>query len=262
METVFGVATDMKLMELANLNQPALKEMIVRAPGSYHHSVLVGSIAEAAAEEIGANPLLARVAASYHDIGKMNKPEYFIENQAGGFNKHTKLRPAMSLLVIIGHVKDGIELAREYALPRAIQHFIESHHGTTLVEYFYHAAKTEAETDEKASVEEIEFRYPGPRPRTREAALLMLADAVESAMRTMTEPNPGRIESLVRELSRKRLLDGQFDECDLTFRELGLIEEAVTARLCAIHHGRISYPSAKSDEATEEAPTTAAARTG
>ena len=182
----------------------------------------------------------------------MNKPEYFIENQAGGFNKHSRLRPAMSLLVIIGHVKDGIELAREYGVPRPIQHFIEAHHGTTLVEYFYHAARTEAETSDKAAVDEVEFRYPGPRPRTKEVAVLMIADAVESAVRTMTEPNPGRIESLVRTLSRKRLLDGQFDDCDLTFRELGLIEEAVIARVCAIHHGRISYPSAKTDE--EETP--------
>ncbi|MHC4991768.1 MAG: HD domain-containing protein [Planctomycetota bacterium] len=153
----------------------------------------------------------------------------------------------MSLLVIIGHVKDGIELAREYNLPRPTIHFIEAHHGTPLVEYFFHAAKTQAETDEKASVEEVVFRYPGPKPQTREAAILMLADAVESATRAMAEPTPSRIESLVREISRKRLTDGQFDQCPLTFRELGLIEESIISRLCAIHHGRISYPSREAE---------------
>ena len=151
----------------------------------------------------------------------------------------------MSLLVIIGHVKDGVELAKEYGLPRQLQHFIESHHGTTLVEYFYHAAKTQAESDDKSSVDEVEFRYPGPKPRTKEAAILMIADAVESATRAMTDPTPGRIENLVRTITRKRLTDGQFDQCALTFGELGLIEESVISRLCAVHHSRISYPTDK-----------------
>ncbi len=253
-EKLFDITTGMTLAELRDPSQPLLRQLQQRAPGTYNHSLQVANVCEAAAEAIGADSLLVYVGALYHDIGKMNKPEYFIENQSGGFNKHSKLRPAMSLLLIIGHVKDGIELGREYGLPRQIQHFIESHHGTTLVEYFYHAARTEAESDDKASVEEIEFRYPGPRPHTKEAAIMMLGDAVESATRAMTEPNPSRIESIVRELSRKRLLDGQFDECDLTFRELSLIEDAIIARLCAIHHGRISYPSSRA-----EAPTTAAA---
>jgi len=141
-----------------------------------------------------------------------------------------------------------VELAKEYGLPRELQHFIESHHGTTLVEYFYHAAKTQAEQDAKATVDEIEFRYPGPKPRTKEAGILMLADAVESATRAMTEPNPRRIESLVRELARKRLMDGQFDECGLTFRELGLIQDAVVTRVTAIYHGRIAYPTGRADD--------------
>ena len=145
-----------------------------------------------------------------------------------------------------------LDIAREYGLPRSLQQFIDSHHGTTLVEYFYHAAKTEAEADEKASVDEVEFRYPGPRPRSKEAAILMLADCVESATRAMSEPNPGRIENLVRVLSQKRLLDGQSNECDLTFRELGLIEDAIIARVCAIHHGRIAYPTARSEESVAE----------
>lgn len=243
-ERWFDITTGMTLAELRDPKQPLLRQLQQKAPGTYNHSLQVANVAEAAAEAIGANGLLVYVGAMYHDIGKMNKPGYFVENQAEGFNKHEKLSPAMSLLVIIGHVKDGVELAREYNLPRQILHFIESHHGTTLVEYFYHAAKTQAEQDDKSSVEEVEFRYPGPKPRSKEAAILMLSDAVESATRAMPEPNPGRIESLVRELSRRRLLDGQLDECTLTFRELVTIEDAIISRLCSIYHGRISYPGA------------------
>jgi putative nucleotidyltransferase with HDIG domain len=252
-ERLFDITTGMTLAELRDPKQPLLRQLQQKAPGTYNHSLQVANIAEAAADAIGADSLLVYVGALYHDIGKMNKPEYFVENQAGGYNKHAKLRPKMSQLVIVGHVKDGIELAREYGLPRSLQHFIESHHGTTLVEYFYHAAKTQAETDEKSAVTEVEFRYPGPKPRTKEAAILMLADLVESATRAMAEPNPSRIESLVRELSRKRLMDGQFNQCDLTFRELGLIEESMINRLCSIHHGRISYPSASKTEESAEA---------
>lgn len=242
-ERIFDITTGMTLSELSDSQQPLLRQLEQRAPGTYHHSFQVAKVAQAAADAIGVNSMLVYVGALYHDIGKMNKPEYFVENQTGGVNKHDKLSPAMSLLVIVGHVKDGVELAREYGLPRQIIHFIESHHGTTLVEYFYHAARSQAKPDR--SVAEIEFRYPGPKPRMKEAAILMLADAVESATRAMPEPNPSRIESLVRDLSRKRLLDGQFDHCDLTFRELSLIEDAIVSRLCAIYHGRISYPKAE-----------------
>ena len=205
-------------------------------------------IAEAAADAIGADSLLIYVGALYHDIGKMNKPMYFVENQQTGDNLHDNLSPAMSLLVIIGHVKDGVELAKEYNLPREIVHFIESHHGSTLVEYFYHAEKQKAEDEGREAVDEIEFRYPGPRPRSREAAILMLSDCVESATRAMVDPKPSQIESLVRELARKRLMDGQFDECSLTFRELDLIQAAITARVTAIYHGRIAYPDANASE--------------
>jgi cyclic-di-AMP phosphodiesterase PgpH len=243
-EKLFDITTGMTLAELRDPKRPLLRQLQQRAAGTYNHSLQVATIAEAAAEAIEANSLLVYVGALYHDVGKINKPEYFVENQSGGPNKHEKLSPAMSLLVIIGHVKDGIELAREYRLPRSIIHFIESHHGTTLVEYFYHAARSRAEgIDDQEQVQEIEFRYPGPKPRTKEAAILMLSDAVESATRAMAEPNPGRIENLVRRLSRTRLEDGQFDQCDLTFRELRLIEDAIIARLCAIHHSRISYPT-------------------
>jgi putative nucleotidyltransferase with HDIG domain len=245
LERWFDITTGMTLAELRDPKQPLLKQLQQKAPGTYNHSLQVANIAEASADAIGANSLLVYVGSLYHDIGKMNKPQYFVENQTEGPNRHEKLSPAMSLLVIVGHVKDGIELAREYSLPRPIQHFIESHHGTTLVEYFYHAAKTRNGED----VEEIEFRYPGPKPRTKEAAILMLADAVESATRTLADPNPSRIENLVRKISRKRLADGQYDRCDLTFRELGLIEEAAIKSLNAIYHGRISYPSQKQKEA-------------
>ncbi|MCZ6734730.1 MAG: HDIG domain-containing protein [Planctomycetota bacterium] len=250
-ERFFDITTGMTLAELRDPKQPLLKQLQQKAPGTYNHSLQVANIAEAAAEAVGANGLLVYVGALYHDIGKLNKPDYFIENKTDGASKHDKLSPAMSLLVIVGHVKDGIELAREYGLPRLLQHFIESHHGTTLVEYFYHAAKTQAENDDRSTVEEIEFRYPGPKPRTKEAAILMLADTVESATRSLAEPNPARIESLVRQLSRKRLADGQYDHCDLTFRELGLIEESVVKSVCAIYHGRISYPSTKPSETAQ-----------
>lgn len=246
-EKLFDITTGMTLAELRDPKRPLLRQLQQRAPGTYNHSLQVANIAEAAADAIEADGLLVYVGALYHDVGKINKPDYFVENQAGGYNRHDKLSPAMSLLVIIGHVKNGIELAREYGVPRQIQHFIESHHGTTLVEYFYHAARAKAQiTDQGPSVQEVEYRYPGPKPRTKEAAILMLADAVESATRAMAEPNPSRIESLVRKLSAHRLHDGQFDQCDLTFRELALIEDAIINRLLAIHHTRISYPSGSS----------------
>ncbi len=256
-ERMFDITTGMTLAELRDPKQPLLKQLQQKAPGTYNHSLQVANIAEAASEAIGADGLLVYVGAMYHDIGKMNKPEYFVENQGGAFNRHEKLSPTMSMLVIIGHVKDGIELAKEYNLPRQIQQFIGTHHGTTLVEYFYHQAKTKAESEkDREKVEEVEFRYPGPKPRSKEAAILMLSDCVESAARTLADPTPGRIESLVRALSRKRLEDGQFDQSDLTFRELGKIEDAIIKSMCAIYHSRITYPSKSSDEtSTGEAKT-------
>ena len=256
-EKIFDITTGMTLAELRDPKQPLLRQLQQRAPGTYNHSLQVANVAEAAADAIEADSLLVYVGALYHDIGKINKPEYFVENQSGGYNRHEKLSPAMSLLVIIGHVKNGIELAREYGLPRSILHFIESHHGTTLVEYFFHAAKVKAEGADQAEVNEIEYRYPGPKPRSKEAAILMLSDAVESATRALTEPNPSRIEALVRKLSSKRLEDGQFDQCELSFKELKLIEDAIINRLLAIHHGRISYPSSGGRSGDEAEPRTA-----
>jgi cyclic-di-AMP phosphodiesterase PgpH len=246
-ERAFDITTGMTLIELRDPKQPLLRELQQRAPGSYNHSLNVATIAEAGAAAIGADTLLTYAGALYHDIGKMNKPEYFVENQQGGLNKHDKLSPAMSLLVIVGHVKDGMEMAREYGLPRCLQHFIEAHHGTTLVEYFYHRARKRAEDSGEESGEkprELEYRYPGPKPRTKEVAILMVADAVESATRTLAEPTPARIDQLVREIANKRLLDGQFDECDLTLRELKLIVEAISKSLASSYHGRVVYPEA------------------
>ncbi|MCH2147077.1 MAG: HDIG domain-containing protein [Phycisphaerales bacterium] len=245
-ERVFDITTGMTLADLRDPRNPLLKQLQQLAPGTFNHSRQVADIAESATEAIGGDSLLAYVGGLYHDIGKMNKPEYFVENQSG-YNRHRELKPSMSLLIIIGHVKDGIELAKEYDLPREIIHFIEAHHGTSLVEYFYHAAMKDAE-ESGEPINEVQFRYPGPKPRTKEAAILMIADSVESASRVLPDPNPARIEALVRDLSRKRLLDHQYDECGLTFSELAKIEDAIIARLNSIYHTRIKYPDAEIDE--------------
>lgn len=249
-ERAFDISTAMTLIELRDPRQPLLRELAQRAPGTYTHSMTVATLVEAAADAIGADGLHAYIGALYHDVGKMNKPEYFVENQSGGVNRHSKLKPAMSLLVIVGHVKDGMELAREYSLPRSIRHYIESHHGTTLVEYFYHRAQQEGED----AVAEFKYRYPGPKPQTKEAAILMICDAVESAARALSEPTPSRIEGLVHELAMKRLMDGQFDECDLTLGELHQIELSVVKSLNSIYHARIAYP--KGDTPKTEGPRT------
>ena len=255
-ERAFDITTGMTLIELRDPKQPLLRELQQRAPGTYNHSLNVATIAEAAAAAIGADTLLTYAGALYHDIGKMNKPEYFVENQWGGINKHDKLSPAMSLLVIVGHVKDGMEMAREYSLPRSLQYFIEGHHGTTLVEYFYHRAKKQAETaDQGETPRELEYRYPGPRPRSKEVAILMISDAVESASRTLSEPTPARIDQLVRSIANKRLLDGQFDECDLTLKDLHAIVESVSKTVVSSYHGRVVYPAGR--EQTTPTPKTA-----
>ena len=247
-EKMFNVMTSMTLRELNDASHPLLRRLAQEAPGTYQHSLRIADLGEAAAEAIGANGLLCKVGAMYHDIGKVNKPMYFVENQGGGPNRHSKLSPAMSLLIIVGHVKDGIEMAREYSLPRPLRHFIESHHGTTLVEYFYHAAKQQRESQDKPAPTEFEFRYPGPKPQTREAAILMLCDNVESAARTLDDPTPARIEQLVHAIANKRLMDGQFDECTITLQDVHKIEQSLVKTLCAIYHSRVKYPSDKKDE--------------
>jgi putative nucleotidyltransferase with HDIG domain len=242
-EKLFNVQTDLKLLELGDAAHPLLQELVRRAPGTYNHSINVASIAEAAAEAIGANGLLVRVGAYFHDIGKMLKPEYFIENQGQQASRHESLVPAMSTLVIIAHVKDGADLARQHGLPNSVIDFVLQHHGTTLVEFFYDQAHQKSKEDPNSTgVDESTFRYPGPKPQTKEAGVMMLADAVESASRTLVDPTPQRIKSLVQDISMKRLVDGQFDECGLTFSELQTIEDALVKSLTAVYHGRVKYP--------------------
>jgi putative nucleotidyltransferase with HDIG domain len=241
-ERGFGIVTDIRLLELADGSHPLLQELVKRAPGTYTHSITVATLAEAAAETIGANALLVRVGSYFHDIGKMLKPQYFVENQAGE-NRHDLLEPALSTLVIIGHVKDGLALAEEYHLPPPILDFIAQHHGTTLVEYFYREAM---KMQEKAGLAHVDleacFRYPGPKPQNRENGLVMLADAVESTSRSLANPTPASLQKMVHDLLMKRLLDGQFEESGLTLTELHLIEESLTKSLTALFHARIKYP--------------------
>jgi putative nucleotidyltransferase with HDIG domain len=246
-ERLFGVQTELSLLELGDVAHPLLQELVRRAPGTYNHSINVASIAEAAAESIGARGLLVRVGAYFHDIGKMLKPGYFVENQGQDVNRHDSLMPAMSTLIIIAHIKDGADLARQHHLPQSLIDFIQQHHGTTLVEYFYRRASEQSENDpDAAEVEESAFRYPGPKPQTKEAAVLMLSDAVESASRALVEPTPARIESLVHDIAMKRLLDGQFDSCGLTLQELATIEDSLVKSLTAVYHGRVKYPGQRS----------------
>ena len=241
-ERSFGVLTDLSLLEVGDAAHPLLQELVRRAPGTYNHSINVASLAEAAAEAIGARGLLVRVGAYFHDAGKMLKPAYFVENQDKE-NRHESLVPAMSTLIIVAHVKEGVELARQYGLPQPIVDLIAEHHGTTLVEYFYRRATERSQADPHGGeVDEQAYRYPGPKPTTRESAVLMLADAAESASRSLTEPTPARLAGLVHDIAMKRLLDGQFDECGLTLEELGIIEESLVKSLTAVYHGRVKYP--------------------
>ncbi len=259
-ERIFRIATSMTLLDYTDANQPLLKRLAMEAPGTFSHSLLVGSIAEAAAETIGRNGLLCRVGAYYHDIGKINKPSYFTENEPTFMSRHKELSPTMSQLVIVGHVKDGIEMAREYNLPAVLRQFIETHHGTTVIEYFYNEAKKkygEKDSEGLSMPSESEFRYAGPKPRTKEAAIVMLADTAEGAVRSLPEITPTRIESTVHNMAMKRLQDGQFDECDLSLRELSLIEASMVKTIAAHYHGRIAYPKPPYEtEEKEDAPQT------
>ncbi len=237
LESVFKLTTDMRLLELADQNHPLLRKMVVNAPGTYHHSLLVGNLAEEASEAIGANPLLTRVGAYFHDIGKMMKPEYFIENQ-GPKNRHDRLKPNMSALVLVSHVKEGIELARSHKLPKEIIDLIQQHHGTSLIRFFYEKAKSLDGDDVR---EEI-FRYPGPRPQTREAGILMLADMVEASTHSLSDHSLGRLSALVDRIVQSAFVEGQLDNCSLTLRDLSNIQDAFMRVLVGIHHHRIHYP--------------------
>jgi putative nucleotidyltransferase with HDIG domain len=240
-ESAFGFITDIKLLELANLNQPLFQRMIIEAPGTYHHSIIVASLVEAAAEAIGANSLMAKVSAYYHDIGKLTKPQYFIENQPNFDNRHDKLSPKMSSLIIISHVKDGCELASQVKLGRQIINIIQQHHGNNIVSYFFDKAKKNKDESIR-SLSESDFRYPGPKPQTKEAGLVMLGDVIEASSRTLSHPTPARIRSLVRERIERIYMDGQLDECELTLRNLNTIAETFTKILTGIFHHRVDYP--------------------
>jgi putative nucleotidyltransferase with HDIG domain len=240
-ETLFQYTTDIKLLELANLNSPVLRDLMIKAPGTYHHSVVVGNLVEAAAESIGANPLLARVSAYYHDIGKASKPLYFIENQGGEENRHDKLTPSMSALILISHIKEGAELAREKRLGQQIVDIIRQHHGTALIKFFYNRAKSHAAASGQL-IDEKDFRYPGPKPQTREAGIVMLADCVEAASRTLINPSPDHIQGMVQKLINNVFIDGQLDECELTLKNLHEIARSFNYILNGIFHHRVNYP--------------------
>jgi putative nucleotidyltransferase with HDIG domain len=238
-EFVGGYITDIKLLELASLDRPVLRDLAMAAPGTWNHSVVMGQMAESAAESIDANGLLARVGAYYHDIGKTRKPSYFTENQVGIDNRHDKLTPSMSALIIRAHVKDGVEMAKEAGLPQALIDFIPQHHGTALIEYFYEKAKKECEEGEV--VDQSHYCYPGPKPQTKEAGILMLADNAEASSRSLPDPSPAKIQGLVQKMMNRVFASGQLDECELTLSDLHQIAKSFTRVLSAIYHRRVEY---------------------
>jgi putative nucleotidyltransferase with HDIG domain len=253
-ESLFRYTTNIKLLELANMNNPLLRDLMVQAPGTYHHSIIVGNLAEAAAENIGVNPLMVRVAAYYHDIGKIRKPLYFIENIGGQENRHDKLAPSMSALILMAHVKDGVEMARENRLGKALTDIIRQHHGTSLMKFFYDRAKSKVDPGVE-QIDERDYRYHGPRPQTREAALIMLADAIEAASRTLTDPTPARIQGMVQKIINNIFIDGQLDECELTLKDINNIAKSFKLVLGGIFHYRVDYPEPVSKERSIEKPT-------
>jgi putative nucleotidyltransferase with HDIG domain len=243
-ESLFGFTTDITLLELSDLNRPLLKRLSLSAPGTYHHSIIVGNLAEAAAKAIGANSLLARVGAYYHDIGKMEIPDYFVENQLGIKSKHEGLAPSMSAIILASHVKKGRRLGEESDLPDEVLNFVEEHHGTMTMTYLYNKAKEMGE--EEPSVDD--YRYPGPRPRTKETAIVMLADTVEAASRTLDEPKPARLRNLVHNTIHDRIQSGELQECPITLKDLAAIEESFTQILTGVFHFRVEYPKKEEEE--------------
>jgi putative nucleotidyltransferase with HDIG domain len=241
LEILFGYTTNIKLLELSRMDHPLLKDLAMRAPGTFHHSIVIGTLVEAAAEAIGANPLLARVSAYYHDIGKMKMPMYFIENMSPGENRHDRLAPSMSVLILTNHVKEGAELAKQYRLGSEIIDVIEQHQGTSLINYFYNKAKAQ-EDPGVHEIQEKDFRYPGPKPQTREAGLVILADAIEAASKTLPDPTPVRMQGMAQKIVNKIFTDGQLDECELTLKDLHSITSSFNRVLSGIYHQRIDYP--------------------
>jgi putative nucleotidyltransferase with HDIG domain len=242
LESAFGLTTAVTLLELADPGRPLLRKLLMEAPGTYHHSIVVGNLAEAAAEAIGADPLLSRVGAFYHDIGKTKRPYFFVENQFTGDNPHNKITPNLSALIIRSHVKDGLELAREEKMPLPVLDIIQQHHGTTLISFFYQQAVDNLLDKDKMTPDEKEFRYEGPLPQTKEAAIILLADSVEAAVRSLSRPVAGRIEGMVRRIIKEKLNDGQFDEAPLTLKDLDKIGDTFVHILSGIFHQRIEYP--------------------
>jgi hypothetical protein len=260
LEKSFRVTTDLTLMELVHFNHPLLRQLAEQAPGTYHHSMTLASLAETAAAAVGANEILSRVGAYFHDIGKVVKPTYFVENQKGSRNRHDKLAPRMSSLIIAAHVKDGVALAREHGLPEEVIDFIPMHHGTTRMDYFYTKAVDMARNDpDETKLDEIkeqDYRYPGPKPSTKETGIMMLADAVEAAVRTIEDPTPQRLEQTIDELIRKRFEEGELDECPLTVKDLTKIRSAFLGVLIGIYHTRVKYPESPRRKTTRRPPAT------
>jgi putative nucleotidyltransferase with HDIG domain len=247
-EAGFRITSAVRLLELSNPNRPLLKRLLMEAPGTYHHSILVGNLAEAAAEEVKANAILVRVGALYHDIGKLKRPYFFIENQFAQDNPHDKIAPTLSALIITSHIKDGLEMAKEHKLPQGIQDIIAQHHGDSMVSFFYHKA-----VEDNMDVSEEAFHYEGPKPQTKEAALVFLADSVEAAVRAMKQPTPGRIEGLVRKIIKDKLNDDQLNQSDLTFQDLDKIATAFVRVLSGIFHSRVEYPDMPQKQGNSEA---------
>ncbi|MGD0099141.1 MAG: HDIG domain-containing metalloprotein [Acidobacteriota bacterium] len=241
LEALFKIVTDIRLLELSNLNAPILRRLSVEAPGTYHHSLMVATLAEVAAESVGANSLLARVAAYYHDLGKLLKPEYFVENQSYGSNKHEEIPPDVSSAILASHVKDGLQLAKESGLPQRITDMIPQHHGTRVMTYFYQKAK-DAMIGKAGEIDEASFRYPGPKPQSKEAAIIMMADSVEAASRTLSEPAPALVQGMIDRLIDDIVRDDQCNECDITLRDVQLVKESFLKILTGIFHHRIDYP--------------------
>lgn len=251
-EYLFNTATNISLLELADFHHPLLQRMVSEAPGTYHHSLIVGNLSETACRAVGANSLLARIGAYYHDIGKLQKPEYFSENQTKETSKHGSLAPTMSRLIIMNHVKEGVELAKRYRLSPSLIDFIQQHHGNSLVYYFYRRALENIEDDQK--VIEEGFRYPGPKPDTKETAIVLLADSVEASTRALRDPTPAKIEELTRKIINNKFIDGQLDECELTLKDLEKISAVFIRLLCGIYHNRASYPEGEKIENNHKKP--------
>ncbi|PYI51757.1 HD family phosphohydrolase [Paenibacillus flagellatus] len=241
-EVSFGILSPLKLVELSNPNHPLLRKLLTETPGTYHHSVMVGNLSEAAAESVGANGLLCRVGSFYHDIGKTKRPSYFIENQTNIENPHDHIEPSLSKSIIIAHARDGSEMLKEYNMPKPIRDIAEQHHGTTLLKYFYFKAKKQQEEGAEPIPEE-EYRYPGPKAQSKEAAIVGIADCVEAAVRSLRNPSIEQIDTMVRKIIKDRLDDGQFNECDLTLKELDTIAKTLNETLLGIFHSRIEYPA-------------------